>query len=1022
MRKHNHSGSPLTFIQEFTAKKVASTMNKGPLSNVILSGDFNATWSTGEDQASHAPIQEWASSLGLIASSLDPLINNNVHTTTRYRAGQPSSRIDHILHSPTISHIASTVHHDPWWRTLSDHRILSQAFDVQCSPHSPTETYDPYEFTDLPAQPKAIQRYKVAISRYVEALPPVTTEEEIEKRVEDISRASAQYAKRLAGKVKRRDAKADHLGGFSPPMIAHQAQLAALTAMGRLTQNRGSIPDINQAVKEIITKWSKVVETIVWTDQDERMSTLNLGMSRSEWITTPFNSKVSGLLELDIRKVRLALHGRVRSHSRKRMHEYSRVREVARTQGKLSRVIPSILGLEKNKFNYDSLHTPDQIVQDPAAIHTAITSHFQQWFSPPPGGSTGIHSPDTHWPSILTDKQLFEKHGDDQSIPPQLVETLWAAVTHPSRQPQDQAAQEAIKTALDRPPSLARFKYALQHGKTKSSPGPSGLTYTMMKHRPDEVLQTVYELLVRLWDTKSHPDHWQQKWAVFIPKVAGSKSLNDLRPIMLLETLRKQWFKLIVADITYVWEKFNMMSDAQHGSRRGRSTDAAILQLQNLIEDSNTNQVPLYIAMWDITKAFDSVSKNVLKMSWARLGVPPLFADYIVDIDSAGGVTPRSPIAAQHHEAKARPPGFKSNNEEDTTSVIQSFLPVRGTPQGDVVSPPNWGAFWDILLVAVRIAAPSATTLTTPKVYSFPTPDTAFVDDLNTMAQSHDDFQKKIDVVCAFALFFGLKINQAKLRMVQYNSTSGSEVTVHTDRWSPTQIHVETHGKYKYLGATYDIDGTGIDKAQLKLTASVIRQQCQVIGTRFATPETKYVVARVSSLNKVKYAAKFAQWSLQEYIHLDIPFNKLYRKMLKHLPSFPNALLYLPAAQGGAGLQRFSSVCQLEKLRLLTRLHEGDQPCILAAHSISHRAAAANGLQLLSQQGGTLRWNDTQPPSLMRSCIQWCESQQSPMFIGGKDYRGSPQQQLSGNRHAFNETGWHYLSDRNMLTFGDMRS
>lgn len=283
MRKQNHKGSPLTFIQEFIAKKVATTMSKGPSSNVILSGDFNATWSSGEDQASHAPIQEWAISLGLIASSLDPLINDNVHKTTRYRAGEPSSRIDHILHSPTIPYITSTVHHDPWWRTLSDHRIVSQAFDVQSAPISTSEAYDPYEFIDLPTQPKAIQRYKDSIQRYVELLPPVTTDEEIEKRVEDISRASAHYAKRLANKAKRRDSKADHLGGFSPPMIAHQAQLAALTAMGRLTQIRGLIPDIHQAVKEVITKWSMVVEGITWTDQDERMSTLNLGRSRSEW-------------------------------------------------------------------------------------------------------------------------------------------------------------------------------------------------------------------------------------------------------------------------------------------------------------------------------------------------------------------------------------------------------------------------------------------------------------------------------------------------------------------------------------------------------------------------------------------------------------------------------------------------------------------------------------------------------------------------------------------------------------------
>ena len=244
---------------------------------------------------------------------------------------------------------------------------------------------------------------------------------------------------------------------------------------------------------------------------------------------------------------------------------------------------------------------------------------------------------------------------------------------------------------------------------------------------------------------------------------------------------------------------------------------------------------------------------------------------------------------------------------------------------------------------------------------------------------------------------------------------------VHTDRWTSAQIPIETKGKYKYLGATYDIDGTGIDRAQYNHTSMVIRQQCQAIGSRFATPETKYVVARVSSLNKVKYAAKFAQWTLQEYLRLDVPFNKLYRRMLRHLPSFPNALLYLPAAHGGAGLQRFSSICQLEKLRLLTRLHEGDKPCLLAAHSIIHRAASSNGLQLLPYQGGTLRYNSVQPASFLGSCTQWCELQQSPMFVGGLDYRGSPQQQLSTSRQVFTDPGWHHLADKTMLTFGDLR-
>lgn len=82
---------------------------------------------------------------------------------------------------------------------------------------------------------------------------------------------------------------------------------------------------------------------------------------------------------------------------------------------------------------------------------------------------------------------------------------------------------------------------------------------------------------------------------------------------------------------------------------------------------------------------------------------------------------------------------------------------------------------------------------------------------------------------------------------------------------------------------------TEIDKAQLQLTTSIIRRQCHVIGTRFESQETNFVVARrTSTLNKVKYSAKFAQWTLLDYQKLDVPFNKLYRTMLKHLSSFPN--------------------------------------------------------------------------------------------------------------------------------------
>lgn len=52
------------------------------------------------------------------------------------------------------------------------------------------------------------------------------------------------------------------------------------------------------------------------------------------------------------------------------MKEASHAREVASGQVKLAKVIPSILGLFKNKFNYDSLHFADEIITSPDEIAT----------------------------------------------------------------------------------------------------------------------------------------------------------------------------------------------------------------------------------------------------------------------------------------------------------------------------------------------------------------------------------------------------------------------------------------------------------------------------------------------------------------------------------------------------------------------------------------------------------------------------------------------------------------------------
>ena len=57
-----------------------------------------------------------------------------------------------------------------------------------------------------------------------------------------------------------------------------------------------------------------------------------------------------------------------------------------------------------------------------------------------------------------------------------------------------------------------------------------------------------------------------------LPKKPENPTLDELRPIVFLEVTRKCWTGLIIAAIMEQVEKNNILSEAQHGFRRKRST------------------------------------------------------------------------------------------------------------------------------------------------------------------------------------------------------------------------------------------------------------------------------------------------------------------------------------------------------------------------------------------------------------------------------------------------------------------
>ena len=169
----------------------------------------------------------------------------------------------------------------------------------------------------------------------------------------------------------------------------------------------------------------------------------------------------------------------------------------------------------------------------------------------------------------------------------------------------------------------------------------------MIRCWPVELLQGVYEDLVELWHKQEIPNAWQCRWVQLIPK-KDDPGLADLRPLCLLEVLRKLWTRIFVGRITKFLTATHGMEDGQHCGK-GRGTNSGFAATMAMLQTAKAHRSKLYVSSWDVQRAFDSVAKGVLKFGLIRLGVPEPLAEFISLMDRQAEMFIRTPLALLVH-------------------------------------------------------------------------------------------------------------------------------------------------------------------------------------------------------------------------------------------------------------------------------------------------------------------------------------------------------------------------------------
>ena len=158
--------------------------------------------------------------------------------------------------------------------------------------------------------------------------------------------------------------------------------------------------------------------------------------------------------------------------------------------------------------------------------------------------------------------------------------------------------------------------------KASDSPWQQRDPLDLMKHCKTTLLHSLHVLLCQCWQERAVPQDMRDAKIITLFKNTGERSdCNNYRFIFLLRIVGKVFAQVILIRLQKLAEC--VYPESQCGSRAGRSTIGMVFSRRQLQEKCREQQMRLYVAFIDLTKAFDLVSRDDLFQIFPKIGCPP---------------------------------------------------------------------------------------------------------------------------------------------------------------------------------------------------------------------------------------------------------------------------------------------------------------------------------------------------------------------------------------------------------------
>ena len=190
----------------------------------------------------------------------------------------------------------------------------------------------------------------------------------------------------------------------------------------------------------------------------------------------------------------------------------------------------------------------------------------------------------------------------------------------------DRLPQEPIKEELNIPPSSEEVSKAIKQLSSGKAPGPDSIPAEVYKSGGPTLLTRLTELFQSMWEREQLPQEFRDATIIHIYKRKGDRrSCDNHRGISLLSIAGKILARVLLNRLLVLLEDGLCLPESQSGFRVGRGTTDMIFAARQLQEKCVEQHRGLYTAFVDLTKAFDTVSRNGLWRIMGKFGCPDRF-------------------------------------------------------------------------------------------------------------------------------------------------------------------------------------------------------------------------------------------------------------------------------------------------------------------------------------------------------------------------------------------------------------